>query len=214
MGGRGCPSPVGAAKIVFMTDLFSSPVLRVDQPRRAPAARSRYKVTDGNGTVVAIAEERDISLLRQTVRAALGGSDGRRVVHVESGQGVPLMVVDKLGGHGKGARVWTSDGAPIGSFHATTTPMTYSIHDGMERSVGQLSGNRLGRKFAVLDAYGAHVAQVDKKWKGLATEVLTTADRYSVEVYQPLYEPLRTLVPAAPLAIDLMLYETKDWTLG
>lgn len=38
-----------------MTDPFSSSVLRVEQPRRGPFAKSRYKVLDGDGTVVAIA---------------------------------------------------------------------------------------------------------------------------------------------------------------
>jgi uncharacterized protein YxjI len=61
---------------------------------------------------------------------------------------------------------------------------------------------------------GTHLAQLDKKWKGPATELLTTADRYSLEIFYSLPDPLRILVVAAPLAIDLMLYEGKDWPIG
>jgi uncharacterized protein YxjI len=194
-----------------MSDLFNSPVLRVDQPRGAPAARSRYRVYDGHGTLLATAEERDVSLARQTVRTAFGGSDSGRTVHVESGQGTPLLVVEKQ--NARGTRVSTPDGVLIGSLQNRKL-YEYALLDAAERQVGALDGNRVGRKFPVLDGYGNHVAQVDKKWKGAATEILTTADRYSVEIFQPLPDPLRVLVVAAPLAIDLMLYEGKDWPVG
>jgi hypothetical protein len=193
-----------------MDDLFSSPVLRVDQPRGAPAARSRYKVFDGRGTLLATAEERDVPLLRQAARTAFGGGDGRRVVHVENAQGAPLLIVARDGR--RRTRVHTPQGVPIGSVQHLDH-YRYALLDAEDRQVGQLDGSRFGRSFPVLDAHGHHVAQLDKKWKGAVTEVLTTADRYSVEIFQPLPDPLRTLVPTAPLAIDLMLYENKDWPI-
>ncbi|WP_433466764.1 phospholipid scramblase-related protein [Spirillospora sp. CA-128828] len=194
-----------------MTDLFNSSVLRVDQPRGAPAARSRYRVYDGQGTLLATAEERDVSVLRQTVRTAFGGSDAGRTVHVENAQGVPLLVVEKQ--NARSTRVCTPEGGQIGALQNKKL-YEYTLLDASGGLVGRLDGNRLGRKFAALDAYGNHVAQVEKRWKGVATEILTTADRYSVEIYQPLADPLRVLVVAAPLAIDLMLYEGKDWPIG
>ncbi|MBG6093413.1 phospholipid scramblase-related protein [Actinomadura viridis] len=198
-----------------MTDLFTSPVLRVEQPRRVPAARSRYKVFDGQGTLLAEADERDVPLRRQASRALFGEGDDRRTVHVEDGRGHPLLILEKP----KSARfpvgtwVSTPDGALIGSIRMDTHRFRYVLLDMAERPVGRLEGNRSARKFKVLDGHGAHVAQVDKKWKGAATELLTTADRYGVEIFQPLPDPLRVLVVAAPLAIDLMLYEGKDWPL-
>lgn len=193
-----------------MTDLFNSPVLRIDQPRGAPAARSRYKVSDGRGRLLAAAEERDVSLLRQAVRTALGGSDGRRIVHVEDARGVPLLIVDKE--NKRRTRVNTAEGVHIGSVQ-NRERYDYALLDAAERPIGHLNGSRFGRKFPVLDVHGNHVAQLDKKWKGAATEALTTADRYSLEIFRPLADPLRVLVVAAPLAIDLMLYESKDWPI-
>src|SRR5690606_5844158 len=115
-------------------------------------------------------------------------------------RGVPLMIVDSAEHFVGDARVSTPDGAPIGSLTTTKKTYEYSLNDAYGRPVGRLNGNRIGRKFAVLDAHGAHVAQIDKKWKGLATEVLLSADKYSVQIFQPLYGPLRMLVPASVIA--------------
>ncbi|MFG2250105.1 phospholipid scramblase-related protein [Spirillospora sp. NPDC048823] len=200
-----------------MSDLFSSPVLRVDQPRGVPGAESRYRVFDGNGTLLATAGERDISRLRRAARTAGGGGGSGRTVHVESTQGVPLISVQAQKGTGSGdTHVSTADGALIGSLRkiGEKAGYQYMLLDAAERPVGRLDGSRYGYKFRVIDGYGNHVAQVDKKLKGVATELLTTADRYSVEIFQPLHDPLRVLVVATPIAIDLMLYEGKDWPIG
>jgi uncharacterized protein YxjI len=198
-----------------MNDLFSSPVLRVEQPRRAPSAKSQYKVFDGQGTLVARASERAVSVARQATRAVFGDGDGRRTVHVENAQGQPLLILDKAGGQ-PSRGTWVSDpaGTLIGSIRPADMVFRLDLWDMAERHVGRLDGNRLVRKFRVLDAQGAHVGQLDKKFKGVATELLTTADRYSLNVYHPLPDPLRILVAVAPLAIDLMHYEGKDWPIG
>ncbi len=70
------------------------------------------------------------------------------------------------------------------------------------------------RKFRIVDANGTHVAQMDKKWKGFATEMALSADKYRLEIHRPSADPLRTLVVMSPMAIDLILYEGKDWLPG
>jgi hypothetical protein len=52
---------------------------------------------------------------------------------------------------------------------------------------------------------GAEVARVTKTWEGLARTVLSNADTYVVRIHQPLNEPLRSLVCAVALSIDLAL---------
>jgi uncharacterized protein YxjI len=192
-----------------MHDLFNAPVLRVEQPRRVPSAKSTYKVFDGQGTLLARASERDVSLGRQALRAVTGDGEGRRVVQVEDSAGRPLVTLDKEPGW-TSTRVYHPNGGLIGSIGHTGKVARLDLLDMAGRSVGVLDGNRLYRRFRVLDVHGTHVGQLDKKWKGLATEVLTTADRYSLEIYRPLPDPLRVLVAVAPMAIDLMHYESKD----
>lgn len=82
---------------------------------------------------------------------------------------------------------------------------------------GQRLGSILSRTskawdFAVLDQAGAEVAQITKTWAGWLKERYTTADNYVVEMHQPLGEPLRSLVIAAALAIDVELKESGDQT--
>ena len=199
-----------------MTDLFSSPVLRVEQPRRIPSAKSRYKIYDGHKNLVATASEGHVPIGRQAFRAFMGEGQDERTVRVDSAQGQPLLILAKAKTQGLKDHTGVSgpDGTPIGSIRTDRYRWTYQILDAYERQLGRLDGNRLARKFRVLDWNGAHVAQLDKKWKGAATELLTTADRYSLEIYQPLPDPLRILVAAAPIAIDLMLYEGKDWSIS
>lgn len=196
-----------------MNDLFSSPVLRVEQPRRLPAAKSQYKVFDGQGALLAKASERDVPLRRQAARALFGDADDRRTVYVEDPRGDQLLVLEKpkTARFPEGTWVSTADGALIGSLRMDRWRFRYQLLDMAERPIGRLEGNRSARKFKVLDWQGTHVAQLDKKWKGAATEVLTTADRYALDIFHPLPDPLRILVAAAPIAVDLMLYEGKDW---
>ncbi|XRQ11217.1 phospholipid scramblase-related protein [Actinomadura welshii] len=200
-----------------MNDLFGSAVLRVDQPRGAPGAQSRYKVFDGGGTLVATAAERDVSRLRRTARVVGGGGGSGRTVHVDSAQGVPLLAVEA----GKGSayetiKVSAPGGAAIGALQRVRQKAGYAftLLDAAGNPIGQVDGGKRGYKFAVLDAHGNHLAQIDKKLKGVATELLTTADRYSVGIFQPLRDPFRALVPVTAIAIDLMYYEGKDWPIG
>lgn len=192
-----------------MSDLFTSPVLRIEQPRRVPSARSQYKVFDAGGTLLARAEERSVSLKRQAWRAVMLDGGDQRTVQVEDTRGTPVLMIERP----KTTRatwVSTPDGALHGSIRQDGYQWRYQLLDATECPVGRLDGNRTARKFRVLDIAGTHVAQVDKKWKGVATELLTTADRYAVTFFHTVPDPLRILIVAVPIGLDLMLYEGKD----
>ncbi|RFS81014.1 hypothetical protein D0T12_34340 [Actinomadura spongiicola] len=192
-----------------MSDLFNSPVLVVEQPRRVPSAKSRYKVFDGAGTLLAGAEERAVSLRRQAWRAVFMDGDDHRTVQVEDTRGTPILIIERPK-RVKATWVSTPDGALHGSIRLDRYTWRYALLDAAERPVGRLDGNRRTNKFKVFDNGGAHVAQVDKKWNGAVTALLTTADKYAVTFHHALPHPLRMLVVAAPIALDLMLYEGKD----
>lgn len=193
-----------------MHALFTAPVLRVEQPRGVPAAKSRYTVRDGHGVLLAEAAERDVPVRRQLLRAAFGGVGGDpRTVRVDDPAGVPLLTIAKPKGTA-GAAVLDPSGGLIGDFRQNRHTYAYSLHDAAGNVLGALNGDRLGRRFAVHDASGTHVAQIDKKWAGLGKELLTTADRYTVDVRLMVTGPLRVLITAAAMAIDMMHYEEKD----
>ncbi|GAA1597578.1 hypothetical protein GCM10009678_94110 [Actinomadura kijaniata] len=195
-----------------MHTLFTAPVLQTEQPPRLPAAKSRYTVRDGQGTVLAEAAEEDVPIRKQISRVVFGGIGVYpRTVQVRDPQGTPVLVIANRG-YDTDTSVLLPDGRLIGWFRQNRYAFRYSLLDAAGNAVGELKGNRLGRRFQVLDGYGQHVAQVDKKWAGLGKEVLTTADRYTTEVRAPLPEPLRTLVVTAAIAVDMMHYEEKDFT--
>jgi hypothetical protein len=103
---------------------------------------------------------------RQAFRAVTGDGDGRRIVHVEDATGRALLTLDKERGL-SGTQVSHPDGAPIGSIRLDGSKIAhFDVLDMAGRRVGVLDGNRLYRKFKVLDAYGTHVGRMDKKWKG------------------------------------------------
>jgi hypothetical protein len=52
---------------------------------------------------------------------------------------------------------------------------------------------------------GIEVARVTKTWEGYARTYLTNADQYVVRVHQVLGEPLRSLVFAVVLTVDVAL---------
>jgi hypothetical protein len=59
--------------------------------------------------------------------------------------------------------------------------------------------------FDVRDTAGTEVARITKTWAGWAKERFTKADNYVLQVHRPLEEPLRSLVVAAALALDIAL---------
>ncbi|MFT4109104.1 phospholipid scramblase-related protein [Propionicimonas sp.] len=60
-------------------------------------------------------------------------------------------------------------------------------------------------EFRIDDAGGGEIARVTKNWAGWTKEALTRADNYTLQIHVGLSEPLRTLVVATPLALDLSL---------
>lgn len=59
--------------------------------------------------------------------------------------------------------------------------------------------------FKIRDSNGTEVARITKSWAGWLKERFTNADNYVLEVHEPLRDPLRSLVVAAALAVDIAL---------
>jgi uncharacterized protein YxjI len=197
-----------------VSDLFKTPVMKVEQPRRGPFAKSRYKVLDGDGTVLAVAAETGDQRRGETLRHVFPGKsdlDARAVLLTTPDGGVPLIIVDKAEG-----RMLTSvrspEGETIGTFRTERIGRRYLLHDGEDRKIGEVEVDLPRQNFTVIDLDGGRVAHVRKKWNGLATHLLTTADRYTVEITDPVPEPLRTMAAMTAIAMDMNLHESKDLT--
>jgi uncharacterized protein YxjI len=88
----------------------------------------------------------------------------------------------------------------------------YKLRDGDDKALGEISVDLAHNNFAISDTGGNRVGHVRKKFNGLATHLLTTADKYAVTIEDPVPEPLRTMVVTTAIAMDLTLHESKDLT--
>ena len=196
-----------------MREIFSSPVLKIEQPRRGPFAKSRYKVLDGDGAVLAIAAEAGEKRRAESLRTVFPGkSDSHaRAVVLTTLDGAPLLVIDKQSGR-ELTEVRLPDGALVGSFVTERVGRRYAIRDSENKTIGTVAVDVPRNNFEVTDADSGKVAHVRKKWAGLATHLLTTADKYSAEIFDPVREPLRTMAAVTAIVMDLNLHESKEIT--
>jgi uncharacterized protein YxjI len=196
-----------------VSEVFSSPVLRVEQPRRGPFAKSRYKVLDGDGTVLAIAaptEDHGDSAVMRGLFPGKSNLDARAVL-LTTPDGEPLYVVDKQAGR-EYTEILRPDGERVGSFVTERVGRRYVIYDDGGAHIGTVEVDVPRNNFEVKDPNGGKVAHVRKKWAGLATHLLTTADKYAVEITDPVREPLRTMAVMTAIVMDMNLHEAKEIT--
>lgn len=195
-----------------MSRLFTASNLRVEQPRRGPFAKSQYRVLDDDGTLLAEASETGRPK-RETLRSIFPGKSDLdpRTVLLTSPDGDPLLIVDKR--EGRELTVLERPGGElVGQIRTERLGRRYLLIDTDEHKVGEIGVDVGHNNFTVTDAKGTKVALVRKRWAGLATHLLTTADRYTVEISDPVPEPLRTFAMATAIAMDMALHEAKDLT--
>jgi uncharacterized protein YxjI len=101
------------------------------------------------------------------------------------------------------------DGRPVGTIEQDLKffGSEFTLLDPWKRKIGSIGGDFVGRDFRITDHHGHEVARVDRALPDLG-EVLTSADSYALHHrYPTLPEPLRTLIVASAIAIDLVLRE-------
>ncbi|MEU5885031.1 phospholipid scramblase-related protein [Spirillospora sp. NPDC047279] len=196
-----------------MSDLFESPVLRVEQPRKAPLGKTQYKVLDGKGTLLAVATETTDRTPRESLKTMFPGKSemDAHLLEVCTTEGDPLYYVDKAQGRMLTA-IRRPDGELVGAFRTERVGRLYTLRDDDNKRFGEIEGDVPRRNFTVKNADGVKVAQIQKKWAGIATHLLTTADRYTVDIKDPVPEPLRTMAVLTAIVMDMFLHESKDFT--
>ena len=85
----------------------------------------------------------------------------------------------------------------------------FQVLDSSERPLCMLKGSWTSWDFKFVSNDGKEFATVTKKWSGLGKELFTSADNYILQISSdvPADHPLRLLILAAVMCIDLVLKE-------
>ena len=85
----------------------------------------------------------------------------------------------------------------------------FEVLDASERSLCMLKGKWTSWDFKFVSHDGKEFAHVSKQWSGLGKELFTSADNYILQISPevPAGHPLRMLIMAAVMCIDLVLKE-------
>ena len=148
----------------------------------------------GVGGSIATAAHAGVSNVSAIARLGLGGVTG--MVAATALGGVQQRLTSAVNGLDKVGHArfgLEAGGQRLGSIHAESTKQW---------------------DFNVQDPTGTEIARITKTWAGWAKERFTKADNYVVQMHRPLEEPLRSLVIAAALAIDVELKQRGDQTRG
>lgn len=127
--------------------------------------------------------------------------EGKTVITVKRGVSLFLSTVEVL----------DERGTLIGKFKQKFFSIggKFEVLDASERSLCMLKGKWTSWDFRFVAQDGKEFAMVTKKWSGLGKELFTSADNYILQISNdvPTDNPLRMLIMAAVMCIDLVLKE-------
>lgn len=127
--------------------------------------------------------------------------DGKNIITVKRGVSLFLSTVEVL----------DERGTLIGKFKQKFFSIggKFEVLDASERPLCMLKGKWTSWDFRFVSQDGKEFALVTKKWSGLGKELFTSADNYILQISNdvPADNPLRMLIMAAVMCIDLVLKE-------
>lgn len=193
--------------------LLERELLVVDQKTKLFELRNEYRIFDADGDVAGSIEQIGQSWVTIVARI---GSDLDVVLpvklEVRDADGAPLLILNKPWFR-MTLTITRPDGAAVGSIRKKIRvgKARFVLLDPSGIELGTVNAqNWRGKDFKIMDLNQQAVADVNKKWKGLATELFTDADRYAIRLDTSAREPLRSLALSAALAIDLVMKQ-KDY---
>ncbi|WP_051065319.1 phospholipid scramblase-related protein [Nocardiopsis potens] len=212
MRNLGTRSGAGASK-ADVEDLFDTVPIIVKQPKRFFVDESEYHCYDAHGRHVAHIYEEGLDGGMRALRFLAENTSGfaRKLVVNDAYRRPRLRIHKQWSLWTASTGIMLADGTPVGYIDQDFRLFKagFRLLDGWKRQVGMLNGDFWGFRFRIDDASGHEVAKVDRSVPDLG-EFFTAADSYVLwRRYPNLPEPLRTLVLAAGITVDLVLAEGK-----
>lgn len=184
--------------------LLAAPVLVIEKAARLTELNNAYAISDPAGTALGTVRQVGRSMAKRALRVVSEGRMAQELEVVDTGGDVVLTLSRKakLGR----ARVAVADGSgrPLGEI-VQHTFKHFSLEAG-GAAIGAIEADSLrGLTFRLCDAGGGEIATIEKARQGRLRTLFTKGDTYTLQQPRPLDEPLRGLVVAAPIALDIAL---------
>jgi uncharacterized protein YxjI len=191
--------------------LFTEPVLVVNQKAKLRDVNVDYAVYDQHGQQIGAVREVRQSIMKRVLWGKPMSGPGRtyRLQVVDRNGRVLIELTRPVSMLRSKMIVRDANGAEIGRIVQKNLGIFGGVRFALlsgGKSLGSMNGKDwTSWDFNLQDETGNEIARITKAWAGLAKERFTKADNYVVQIHRPLDEPLRSLVIAAALAVDIAL---------
>ena len=189
--------------------IFTEPVLVVNQKAKLLEMNTEYAVYDQHGTQIGAIRQVGQSTLKKAARfvSSLDQFMTHTLQLVDTNGAVQLSVTRPRKFAKSKVHVSDASGNQIGSIVQQNMigKIRFSL-ESMSGQIGSLNGeNWRAWNFNLQDGEGNEIARITKTWEGLAKTMFTSADNYVLQIHTPLEEPMRSLVVASAVSVDLAL---------
>ena len=204
---RGVPS--GPPAFASGGSLLTEPIVVVNQKMKLIEVNTEFALFDSNGQQVGAVRQVGQSKLKKVLRFV--GDIDQFFTHkfqVVDAAGQVQLAITRPAKFLK-SRVIIQDavGAEIGTIVQQNVfgKIRFGFMVQGQEIGGIYAENWRAWNFSIKDAAGTEVARVTKTFEGLLKTAFTTADNYVLQVHAPLADPLRQMVYAAAVSIDVAL---------
>jgi uncharacterized protein YxjI len=205
----------GAAPVSAGTgDIFSEPVLVVNQKAKLLELKNEYSISDAEGQRIGAVMQVGQSGARKALRL-VSNVDQFMKVHLDvvDAQGQPVLRLTRPGKFLKSTVIVERPGVgEVGRLVQENAigKIRFAMVVGDQKWGSINAENWRAWNFSIRDHTETEVARITKTWEGLAKAAFTTADNYVVQIHRPLEDPLRTLVVAAAVSVDTALKQNDS----
>jgi uncharacterized protein YxjI len=189
--------------------IFTEPVLVVNQKRKVIEVNTEFAVFDQHGTQIGAVRQVGQSSAKKALR--LVASVDQYLTHkfqvVDLAGNVLLTLTRPAKLIKSKVLIGDGHGNPVGEVIQQNAigKIRFSLESG-GHTYGSLNAeNWRAWNFSIQDHSGAEVARITKTWEGLATTLFTAADSFVVQIHRQLDDPLRSMVVASALCVDVAL---------
>jgi uncharacterized protein YxjI len=189
--------------------LLTEPVLVVNQKRKIIELNTEFAVFDQQGNQIGAVRQVGQSAAKKALRFV--SNVDQFLTHkfqiVDVGGNVLLTLTRPAKLIKSKILIGDAQGNPVGEVVQQNVfgKIRFSFEAGGHTYGSINAENWRAWNFSVQDHGGTEVARITKTWEGLATTLFTTADSFVVQIHQQLDEPLRSMVVASALCVDLAL---------